>query len=104
MVYEIGDSLLSTPELKIREFHGVEKSWLDFVVDSRKGVKQDYDLVFGPVANDKVFTAVNFYENGVLDLPTAIAQLKAYKTYYQLLFHAQRVMDELRFEESYVIK
>ena len=103
-VYEIDDAVLTNPELKIREFHGVDEAWLNFVVDSRKGVKHDYDLVFGPVANDKVFTTVNLYESGVLDAPAAIAQLKAYKTYDQLSFHTRRVMDELRFVESYEVE
>ena len=100
-VYEIDDSLLTNPELKIREFHGVDKAWLDFVVDSRKGVKHDFDLVFGPVANDKVFTTVNLYESGVLDAPAAISQLKAYRAYDQLSFHTMHVIKALRFVESY---
>lgn len=100
-VYEIDDTLLSNPELMIREFHGVDEDWLNFVVDSRKGVKHDYDLVFGPVANDNVFTTVNLYESGVLDAPAAIAQLKAYKTYDQLSFHTKRVIDCLRFQASF---
>jgi len=103
-VYEIDDSVLSNPELKIREFHGVDEEWLNFVVDSRKGVKHDYDLVFGPVANDKVFTVVNLYESGVLDAPAAIAELKAYKTYNQLSFHTPRVIQALQFVESYEVK
>lgn len=100
-VYEIDDSLLANPDLKIREFHGVDKAWLDFVVDCRKGVMHDYDLVFGPVANDNVFTTVNLYESGVLDAPAAIAQLKAYKTYDQLSFHTKRVLQALSFIEAY---
>lgn len=103
-VYEIDDALLTNPNLEIREFHGVDEAWLNFVVDSRKGVKHDYDLVFGPVANDKVFTTVNLYESGVLDAPAAIAQLKAYKTYDQLSFHTKRVIDALRFVESYEVE
>lgn len=99
-VYEIDDALLTSPELKIREFHGVDKAWLDFVVDSRKGVKHDYDLVFGPVANDKVFTTVNLFESGVLSAEAAILQLKAYKTYDQLSFHTERVIGALRFVEA----
>ena len=74
------------------------------MVDSRKGVDHDYDLVFGPVANDKVFTVVNLYESGVLDAPAAIAELKAYKTYNQLSFHTSRVIEALRFVESYEVK
>lgn len=103
-VFEIDDELLTNPELKIREFHGPDEDWLNFVVDSRKGVEHDYDLVFGPVANDKVFTVVNLYESGVLDAPAAIAELKAYKTYNQLSFHTPRVIQAIRFVRSYEVK
>ena len=102
-VFEVCDELLTDPELKIREFHGPDEAWLNFVVDSRKGDEHDYDLVFGPVANDKVFTVVNLYESGVLDAPAAIAELKAYKTYNQLSFHTPRVIRALRFVESYEV-
>lgn len=103
-VFEIDDALLTNPELKIREFNGPDEAWLNFVVDSRKGVEHNYDLVFGPVANDKVFTVVNLYESGVLDAPAAIAELKAYKTYNQLSFHTPRVINALKFVESYEVK
>lgn len=103
-VYEIDDAFLADPTLKIREFNGPDETWLNFVVSSRKGVMHDYDLVFGPVANDKVFTVVNLYESGVLDAPAAIAQLKAYKTYNQLSFHTPKVIKALRFVESYEVK
>ena len=102
-VYEIDDAFLTRPNLKIREFHGPDKEWLDFVTNSRKGIEHDYDLVFGPVANDKVFTVVNLYESGVLDAPAAIAQLKAYKAYDQLSFHSKRVLDALAFVSSYEV-
>lgn len=103
-VFELDDDLLTNSELKIREFHGPDEAWLNFVVDSRKGVEHDYDLVFGPVANDKVFTVVNLYESGVLDAPAAIAELKAYKTYNQLSFHTPRVIQALRLVECYEVK
>lgn len=102
-VFEIDNAVLSNPELKIREFHGVDKTWLDFVVDSRKGIKHDYDLVFGPVANDNVFITVNQYESGILNAEAAIAQLKAYKTYDQLSFHTSKVIGALKFVESYEV-
>ena len=102
-VYEIDDAILTSRDLKIREFHGVDEAWLNFVVDSRKGIKHDYDLVFGPVANDKVFTTVNLYESGVLDAETAIARLKAYKTYDQLSFHTKKVIGELKFVGAYEV-
>ena len=100
-VFEIDDAILSSPELKIREFHGPDEDWLNFVVNCRRGVNHDYDLVFGPVANDKVFTVVNLYESGVLDAEAAIAELKVYKTYNQLSFHTERVISALKYVDSY---
>lgn len=102
-VYEIDDALFTDPSLKIREFHGVDEAWLNFVVNSRKGIKHDYDLVFGPVANDKVFTTVNLYESGVLDAPAAIAQLKAYKTYDQLSFHTSKVIGAMKYINAFEV-
>lgn len=102
-VFEVDDALLTNPNLKIRAFNGPDEAWLNFVVDSRKGVEHDYDLVFGPVANDKVFTVVNLYESGVLDAPAAIAELKAYKTYNQLSFHTLRVITVMKFVGSYEV-
>lgn len=102
-VFEVDETILSNLEFKIREFHGPDEAWLNFVVNSRKGIEHDYDLVFGPVANDKVFTVVNLYESGVINATTAIAELKAYNTYDQLSFHTERVIKELRFVESYEV-
>lgn len=102
-VFEVDDLLLTNSELKIREFNGPDEDWLNFVVNSRKGIEHDYDLVFGPVANDKVFTVVNLYESGVLDAPAAIAELKAYKTYNQLSFHSERVIKALKFVDTFEV-
>ena len=104
-VYEIDDTLLTTPGVRIRAFDGVDKSWLEFVVDCRKkeSTKHDYDLVFGPVANDNVFATVNLYESGVLNAQAAIEQLKAYKTYDQLSFHTSKVITALRFVGAYEV-
>lgn len=37
-VFEVDNSLLTNPELKIREFNGPDEDWLNFVVNSRKGI------------------------------------------------------------------
>ena len=48
-VYEIDDALLSNPVLKIREFHGVDEAWLEFVVNSRKGIQHDMIWSLAPL-------------------------------------------------------
>ena len=45
-VFEVDDSLLTNPELKIREFNGPDEAWLNFVVDSRKGVAHADDILY----------------------------------------------------------
>ena len=102
-VYEFDEGLLENQTWNIRHFTGADEPWLYFVADCRKSRPHDYDIVMGPVANDKVFTTVNLFESGVLDAQAAILQLKAYKTYDQLSFHTKRVITTLRFVESYEI-
>lgn len=99
-VYEFDETLLDNPDLNIRRFTGADEAWLLFVTDCRKSRKHDFDLVQGPLANDKVFTTVNLFESGVLSAEAAILQLKAYKTYDQLSFHTARVIGALRFVEA----
>ena len=102
-VYEFDESLLDNADWNIRRFTGADEPWLLFVSDFRKSRPHAYDLVQGPVANDKVFTTVNLFESGVLSAEAAILQLKAYKTYDQLSFHTPRVIGTLKFVESFEV-
>ena len=102
-VYEFDESFLDNSDLNIRHFDGADEPWLYFVTDCRKSRSHDYDLVLGPVANDKVFTTVNLFESGVLSAEAAILQLRAYKTYDQLSFHTDRAIGALRFVEAHEV-
>ena len=102
-VYEFDEALLENPDWNIRRFTGADEPWLFFVTDCRKSRPHDYDLVQGPVANDKVFTTINLFESGELSSEAAILQLKAYKTYDQLSFHTPRVIGALKFVESFEV-
>lgn len=56
--YLIDDDLLQNEKLKVLRFDCANESWLDFVVRNRsdRNFTHDYDLVFGKVANDNVYT------------------------------------------------
>lgn len=99
-VYEFDEKLLDSPDLNIRRFTGADEPWLYFVTDCRKSRPHEYDLVEGPVADDKVFNTVNLFESGLLSAEAAILELRAYKTYDQLSFHTERVMKALKFVET----
>ena len=60
----------------------------------------DYDLVYGPVANDRVYAAFALYEEGMLNKAGLIEELRAYKLANQLLFHNTKALLFLHFENA----
>ncbi len=50
----------------------------------------EFDLVCGPVANDRVYICLNMLEDGLADRATVIAKLKTYVLADQILFHTAK--------------
>ena len=86
-------------ELKCLFFNQPSDEWVDFVMRNRTevGYVHDYDTVYGPVANDRVYAAFALYEGGILDKQSLIRELKTYKLVDQYLFHTQRSLQALTF-------
>lgn len=103
-VFEFDERLLNNPRYNTRHFEGATVEWLDFVVSNRRGeLLHDYDIIMGPVANDKLYATISLYENGVLDAAAAIEQLKTHQLFDQLSFHTASACALLSFVESYEI-
>lgn len=64
-VYEFNESALR--KFKCLIFYKPTEEWVDFVMQNRtiKGFRHDYDIVYGPVANDRVYAAFALYEGGI---------------------------------------
>lgn len=79
---------------------GVE--WLRFVMRNRRGRNPEhgYDLVTGPVANDRVYTVISAYEAGFFDEAETIARMKTYRLANQFLFHTEEALHFLRFVKT----
>ena len=88
--------------MKTLVFDKPTESWVDFVMANRtqKGYIHDYDIVYGPVANDRVYVAFALYESGVLSKQNLIAELKTYKLVDQYLFHTEQSLQCLNFIEA----
>lgn len=99
-VYELDESALQN--LKTLVFEAPTDAWVDFVMQNRtqKGFDHEYDLVYGPVANDKVYAAFALYEGGLIDKTTLISELKTYKLVDQYLFHTVQALRCIEFEEA----
>jgi len=90
-IYEF-DLEKAEKELILLRFDGPDEEWLDFVCANRRGreMANAYDMVFGPVANDRVYTVVQYYENGVYNKGEALKRLKVDALYNQILFHTEK--------------
>ncbi len=99
-VYELNESALDS--MKCLFFERPTEEWVDFVMKNRtlRGFTHDYDVVYGPVANDRVYAAFALYEGGVLDKQSLIAELKTYQLVDQYLFHTNDSLKALTFIEG----
>ena len=83
-------------------FEFYDETWLDFVVDSRSGLKPwiDYDIVEGGVANDRVIDTVELYAIGILDKASALGRLSEHQPNHQICILSQTILDKyLKFVE-----
>ena len=100
--FEVDDALFErSHEFKILKFTGPDKPWLDFVTANRKGgLTKQYDIVFGPVANDQLYATLALYEQGILSADAAIEQLKTHLLFNQVSFNSQEAMNALKFTNA----
>lgn len=99
-IYSFDESGFET--LNVLKFDSANEQWLDFVMQNRteKNFSHDYDIVYGPVANDRVYAAFALYEDGMLDKEGLIKELRAYKLADQVLFHSIKSLEYLHFENT----
>ena len=101
--YELAEDALQN--LNALVFDAPIEEWVDFVMKNRtqKNFNHEYDIVYGPVANDRVYAAFALYEGGLIDKQTLIAELKAYRLVDQYLFHTDRSLLYVRFKGAYEV-
>lgn len=92
-------------DLTVIHFEVADEAWLDFICDNRSGKPTgEYDIVIGPVADDRVYRVVVEYENGDLDRETALKRLKTEALCDQILFHTDRALEYLKYIDTEVIE
>ena len=99
-IYEFDENLIKS--LNALLFDSPTEEWVDFVMNNRtnKDFNHDFDVVYGPVANDKVYAAFALYEGGIIDKQNLISELKAYKLVDQYLFHTDKALKVVKFIEA----
>ena len=99
-VYELAEVL--PDEIKQLRFETPTEEWVDFVMRNRteKGFEHSFDIVYGPVANDRVYAAFALYESNLLDKEGLIRELRTYELVDQFLFHTEQSLQHLTFIEA----
>lgn len=95
---------LEDPALKILNFKEMTEKWLDFIVDCRKGLKHDYDIVIGTMADDQIYNYISDYVNDVLTREQFWVLAKFKYPTHQINFCTPLALQCLTFKASEEIK
>lgn len=93
-------------DLRILNFESADEAWLDFVMANRTDPAyfHNYDVVIGPVADDRVYAAFALYEARLLDKQDLIHELKSYKLVNQILIHTEKAIPCIKWIEAKEIR
>ena len=100
-VFEIDENAFNT--LKILHFEKADKNWLEYVSKNRKNLpiqNDDFDLIIGPVANDKTMPVISLYFSGIYDMEETIKRLLVQKLNNQYTFKTKKSLEALKFTEA----
>lgn len=97
-IYEI-DEVKAFEECSILGFESANEAWLDFVSENRSGnySGEVYDFIYGPVADDDVYTTFTLYTAGILTKEQTLEALKVKKLYNQLVLMSEKALSYLKF-------
>lgn len=103
-IYDYDETLEATFETLA--FERPDEAWLDFVMANRvnPNFRHGYDIVKGPVANDRVYASFALYEAGLIDKQELINELRAYKLVNQILIHTYRALASVKWLEAKEVK
>lgn len=98
-VYEYNEAKES--DLRILRFSSPDSSWLRFVSANRKNepIANNYDLIIGPVANDKTMPVISLYFTGVYTEEETIKRLLPQKLRDQYVFKTEKALSLLTVSE-----
>jgi len=81
--YSFDEKLLVSKDLKVLTFEGYTREWAEFIFLNRNNKStlpaHDYDIVYGPIANDRVGVQIGKYEAGDITLEQFLENLKYMK-------------------------
>ena len=95
------EAVMSSGELKVLCYPDYCEEWALFVLANHNRNHEqpiyDYDIVYGPIADDGVTFQLRRYEGGVISLPRLVEELKYAKGItFQYFFGTERALQLLK--------
>lgn len=99
--FEFDENALHSPDLRFLHFEGYTLEWSEFVLANRRNRADtnlhDYDIVYGPVANDTVGVQIQKYLDGYLTQEQFLNEIKYMKGItFQYFFGTEHALRYLR--------
>lgn len=100
MTYLFDDSILhDSNDLKIKIFEGYSIEWAEFIMMNRQNKSpiqaHDFDIVYGPIANDKVGLQISRYQLRYIPMEELIRQLSFIRPTFQYFFGTEQAISLL---------
>jgi hypothetical protein len=99
--FEFDEALLQSNELKVKIFEDYSVEWANFILHNRDINKQhpihDYDIVYGPIADDGVTFQLRRYQAGTISIEELVKELKYAKGItFQYFFGTSLALEKLK--------
>lgn len=91
---------IENPSLRIKEFNVMSEEWLDFIINSRAGVKHQFDIVIGAMADDQIYNYVSDLIDGVITREAFWELAKFRHPTHQIAFCTNKSLETLSFLEA----
>lgn len=98
--FEFDESIMNSGLLKVKTFEGYSEDWAKFVYDNRENYSDvqlhDYDIIYGPIANDKVGAQIRAFKGGNITLDELKKRIEYIKGItYQYFFGTEAAIKTL---------
>ena len=105
--YEVPDNLLRIKSLHIKVFNKTSTNWAKFVINNRDKFFADFDspicnrnlqfdIVFGPVANDTLTTLIQQFRNKFISESMLLSGMRYHAPSNQYSFHTEKSLKYLK--------
>lgn len=87
-------------KLRILSFEKMTEDWLSFVVNCRRGINHNFDIVEGPMADDTIWDYIEDYVRGNISKAAFWELVKFHYPTHQIVFCSDKALNTLKYEGS----